>query len=183
MTPSININHVAGDEITFDQKGYCICDVLWATVPLKRYGVNKVLKVTLILARRRQDQPWRDCVDGNVRRELQRHHLGHRRKYVFAQDVTHVAPIVSFQAGVMQVDDLAVANLLREVAAKDKGTPGTASKSECCTVAQDSRMVALAAAASRFGRSGLSTASVALFTCLVDKAKLAAWKVKHKLIA
>ena len=91
---------------------------------LERDGVDKIVKVSLILARRRQDQSWRNGIDGDVRSERQRHHPRHRRKYVLAQDVSDMGPIVPLQARVMQVDDLAAADLMRKRAAEDKRNPG-----------------------------------------------------------
>jgi len=38
VATSIDVNHIAGNEITLDRESYGVCDVLWPAMPLKRHG-------------------------------------------------------------------------------------------------------------------------------------------------
>src|SRR5262245_21742382 len=62
MTPSIDKNDFSGDEVTADQKGDCVCNVLWVAVTLQGYRVSETLEVTFVLARRRQNQSGCDQI-------------------------------------------------------------------------------------------------------------------------
>ena len=57
VAPSVDIDHVPGDEVAFDEESDCLGDVLWSTVALERNGVHKIFNIAFIFAGRRQDQP------------------------------------------------------------------------------------------------------------------------------
>src|SRR6516165_10597763 len=74
VAPSINIDNVACNEIALNQEGNGVCDVLCFSMALERDSMNEASKKALVFAGRRQDQTRSNRVDGDIRRELQRHH-------------------------------------------------------------------------------------------------------------
>src|SRR5262245_42746837 len=95
MTPSIDENDFSGDEVATNQKGDCVCNVLWLPVTLERYRVRETLEVTFVLARGWQNQSRGDGIDGNIGRELQRHHSRHGCEQMLAQDVSDMRPVIA----------------------------------------------------------------------------------------
>src|SRR6478735_485709 len=76
VAPTIDEDDLTGHELALRQEDDGARDLLGHAVPFERNGAGALLNVLERLARRRQNQPRSDGVDRDLRRIVERHHLG-----------------------------------------------------------------------------------------------------------
>ena len=87
MAPAVHINRLAGDELARGEEDGGGGDVLGSAAALERNRLRQTIDVFLVLPGRRKDQPGRDAVDRDPRRQLERGRSRDGAQNVLAQDV------------------------------------------------------------------------------------------------
>src|SRR5579885_2410864 len=120
---TIHVDDLPGDEIAPEQEDDGLRDIPRPTMPLKRQTVGMTLEITLICTWRRQNQPRRHRIDRNPGREGERDHPRKLGEYVFAQNVPRMSEVEPLEVRIVQVDDAAPIQPLREIAAERQRHP------------------------------------------------------------